>query len=76
VVIWYILWSSGIFYGHLAYVMAIWSIFPRFGMLYQEKSGNPAHTLMSTASVNEHTSFLIFYALPLNVGQCVLIDAV
>jgi hypothetical protein len=32
--IWYILWSCGIFYGHLVY-------FPRFGMLYQDKSGNP-----------------------------------
>jgi hypothetical protein len=32
--IWYILWSFGIFYGHLVY-------FYRFGMLYLEKSGNP-----------------------------------
>jgi hypothetical protein len=32
----------GIFYGHLVYFMAIWYIFPCFGMLYQEKSGNPA----------------------------------
>jgi hypothetical protein len=31
-----ILWPFGIFFGHLEY------IFPRFGMLYQEKSGNPA----------------------------------
>jgi hypothetical protein len=30
----YILWSFGIFCGHLVYL-------PRFGMLYQEKSGNP-----------------------------------
>jgi hypothetical protein len=33
--IWYILWPFGIFYGHLVY-------FSRFGMLYKEKSGNPA----------------------------------
>jgi hypothetical protein len=53
-----ILWPFGIFYGHLVYFMAIWSILwsfglfyghldylvylSRFGMLNQEKSGNPA----------------------------------
>jgi hypothetical protein len=55
VVIWYILWSFGIFCGHLVYFVVIWYIlwsfgifcghlvhFPRVGMLYQEKSGNPA----------------------------------
>jgi hypothetical protein len=31
----------GIFYGHLVYFMVIWYIFPCFGMLYKEKSGNP-----------------------------------
>jgi hypothetical protein len=31
----YILWSFGIFYGCLVY-------FSRFGMVHQEKSGNPA----------------------------------
>jgi hypothetical protein len=30
-----------IFYGHLINFTAIWYISPRFGMLYQEKSGNP-----------------------------------
>jgi hypothetical protein len=34
--IWYILGYIGIFYGHFVY------IFPRFGILRQEKSGNPA----------------------------------
>jgi hypothetical protein len=46
--------DAGIFYGHLVYFSAIWHIlwpfgtcslvlvhFTRFGMLYQEKSGNP-----------------------------------
>jgi hypothetical protein len=35
--IWYNfnLWPFGIVCGHLAF-------FPRFGMMYQEKSGNPA----------------------------------
>jgi hypothetical protein len=32
--IWYMLWPFGIFYGYFVY-------FFRFGMLYQEKSGNP-----------------------------------
>jgi hypothetical protein len=39
----------GVFYGHFVYFTAIVYIFrrlvlvyfPRFGMLYQEKSGNP-----------------------------------
>jgi hypothetical protein len=46
--------NTGIFYGHLEFftaiwyilwpfgnVVAIWYIFPRFGILCQEKSGNP-----------------------------------
>jgi hypothetical protein len=50
--------NVGIFYGHLEYSTAIWSILrplgkvgeiwyvlPRFGILFQEKSGNPdAHS--------------------------------
>jgi hypothetical protein len=31
-----------IFYEHLVYFVVIWYIFPRFGILDQEKSGNPA----------------------------------
>jgi hypothetical protein len=40
--------NFGKFYGHLIYFIAIWyifvicGIFSRFGMLYHEKSGNPA----------------------------------
>jgi hypothetical protein len=30
-----------IFYGHLVYFVVIWYIFPRFGILDQQKSGNP-----------------------------------
>jgi hypothetical protein len=29
-----------IFHGHLVYFVVIWYIFPRFGIFYQEKSGN------------------------------------
>jgi hypothetical protein len=43
--IWSILRSFGLFCGHLVYVEVIWYIFPRFGMLYQEKSGHLAFQL-------------------------------
>jgi hypothetical protein len=36
-----ILLTFGIFYCHFAYFKVIWHIFPRFGKLYQEKSGSP-----------------------------------
>jgi hypothetical protein len=36
-----ILLSFGIFYGHLVYFMVILVYFPRFGLFYLEKSGNP-----------------------------------
>jgi hypothetical protein len=36
-----ILWPLEIFYGHLVYFVVVWYISPRFGILYQEKSGNP-----------------------------------
>jgi hypothetical protein len=39
--IWSILRPLEIVYGHLVYLVFIWYIFPRFGILYQEKSGNP-----------------------------------
>jgi hypothetical protein len=48
--------NAGIFYGHLEYftviwyilwtfgnVVVTWYIFPRFGILCQEKSGNPGN---------------------------------
>jgi hypothetical protein len=37
-----ILWPFGIFCGNLVYFVVIWYIFPRFGILDQGKSGNPA----------------------------------
>jgi hypothetical protein len=40
--IWSILRPLEIFYCHLVYCVVIWYIFPRFGILYEEKSGNPA----------------------------------
>jgi hypothetical protein len=49
-VIWNILRPFGIIYGHFGKVVVIWYIFPRFGILHQEKSGNPAHDLKWTAT--------------------------
>jgi hypothetical protein len=48
-----ILRSFGIFCGNLEYFMVIRYIFSRFGMLYQEKSGNPArfHQFPKTADL-------------------------
>jgi hypothetical protein len=40
--VWSILRPLQIFYGHLVYFVVFWYIFPRFGILDQEKSGNPA----------------------------------
>jgi hypothetical protein len=38
----YILWTFGLFYGHLVYFVNIWYIFHVWvPILYQEKSGNP-----------------------------------
>jgi hypothetical protein len=39
--IWSILLLLEMVYGHLVYFVVIWYIFSRFGILYQEKSGNP-----------------------------------
>jgi hypothetical protein len=39
--IWSSLWPLEIFDGHLIFFVVIWYIFPRFGILDQEKSGNP-----------------------------------
>jgi hypothetical protein len=38
-----ILWPFDIFYAHLVYFDEIWYIFPRLGILYQEKSGIPGY---------------------------------
>jgi hypothetical protein len=42
----------GIFYGHLVYCYMLWTFgkmvyFSRFGILYQEKSGNPGEKPLS-----------------------------
>jgi hypothetical protein len=40
--IWSILPPLRIFYGHLEYFVVIFVYSSRFGMLHQEKSGNPS----------------------------------
>jgi hypothetical protein len=37
----YIVPLFGIFYGPMVFFVVIWHIFPHFGKLKQEKSGNP-----------------------------------
>jgi hypothetical protein len=39
--IWSILQTFYIFHDHLVYQVVIWYIFPRFGIMHQQKSGNP-----------------------------------
>jgi hypothetical protein len=50
--IWSILGPLEIFYAHLVYFVVIWYIFPRFGILDQQKSGNPAlhHKIIQSES--------------------------
>jgi hypothetical protein len=43
--IWNILRQFGIFHGHLVHFVVIWYILTRFGIVCQEKSGNPAADL-------------------------------
>jgi hypothetical protein len=40
-IIWYILCPFGTFCVHLVHFVSIWYIFFGFGIMYQEKSGNP-----------------------------------
>jgi hypothetical protein len=52
--IWNILRPFGIFYGHFGNLALIWYIFLRFGILYQEKSGNPEY-LQTDINSDERT---------------------
>jgi hypothetical protein len=55
-----ILRLHGIFYGHLVNFVVIWYIFPRFGMLYREKSGNPVVYLSSASYLTPLIANLFF----------------
>jgi hypothetical protein len=52
-VIWNILWPFGIFYDHLVQFVFIWYIFPVFGIMHKEKSGNPASGQSTSSKKNK-----------------------
>jgi hypothetical protein len=39
--IWNIIWTFEIIFDHLVHFVFIWCTFSGFGIMYQEKSGNP-----------------------------------
>jgi hypothetical protein len=41
IAIWNSLWTFRIFYDHFVHFVFIWYTFSGFGIMYQEKSGNP-----------------------------------
>jgi hypothetical protein len=41
---WNISGTFGIFYDHLVHFEFVWYIFSGFGIVYQEKSGNPVNS--------------------------------
>jgi hypothetical protein len=61
----YFIWPFGLFYSYFVYFVAIWYIvcmcyfvyFPRFGMLYQEKSGNPVLVKKRKWDVRERNEY-------------------
>jgi hypothetical protein len=53
--IWPILRAFGKFCDHLVYFSQFWYIFPSFGMVYREKSGNPG--LAAGAVKGKNTCF-------------------
>jgi hypothetical protein len=65
---WYILWPFGLFYGHLVH-------FSRFGLLQQEKSGNPDYKSCNPCSCPKSVSVeFILVAQP--IQSCMYIFAV
>jgi hypothetical protein len=49
--IWFIPLPFGIFYGHLVYFVVFLVYFSHFGILYEEKSGNPGEN-QPTSGIN------------------------
>jgi hypothetical protein len=56
--IWNTLRPFGIFYDHLVHFVLIWYIFSGFGIMYQEKSGNPICDPASLAFFKRDTTEL------------------
>jgi hypothetical protein len=46
-----ILWTFGIFYDHLVHFVILWYFLSGFGIMRQEKSGNPDETHCQWASI-------------------------
>jgi hypothetical protein len=57
---WYILLPFRIFYSHLVCFVFILVLFSRFGMSYQEKSGNPGQNVCLEISVYQKPFFAWF----------------
>jgi hypothetical protein len=53
-VIWYILWPFSNF-------AVFWYMFPRFGILCQEKSGNPVHDYKEMGLINAHGPYQVMH---------------
>jgi hypothetical protein len=49
-----IVWTFGILYDHFVHFMLIWYIFSGFGIMHQEKSGNPAGKHFATGLILMH----------------------
>jgi hypothetical protein len=58
--IWFILRALEIFYGLLVHFVVIWYIFPRFGILDQEKSGNPVPETKGSFAIGFISSIAFF----------------
>jgi hypothetical protein len=71
--IWNILPTFGIFYDHLVQFVFIWYIFSGFGIMHQEKSGNPAahYSMYKINSMKANISKFLFdpsYVLSVSYG--------
>jgi hypothetical protein len=73
---WNILLTFGIFNDHLAHFMFIWYIISGFGIMCQEKSGNPASTwgqdsgnFVANLSLRENLNADLFNELDMGVAQ-------
>jgi hypothetical protein len=58
---WNILQTFGIFCDHLVHFVFIWYIFSGFGIMYQEKSGNPAVEPTNQSSFEPNVSKPFFF---------------
>jgi hypothetical protein len=63
--VWYILRTFRIFYDHLVHIVLMWNIFSSFGIVHQEKSGNPVVHLFAISCAN--TLILCVYKLTYSV---------